>query len=623
MRLPDVPDPGRAADCLRAFRATGLLADFNAAGVLTAGEVHLATRLGALFGEYDEPVLLACALAARAPRLGHVCVDLAAVARTASVDVDAPVPMDEMPWPDPVEWEDRVAESPLAGPAVADGQIRPLRTDGSLVYLQRALDDELLVAEQVLLRARTPVPPVDEIRLAAGLTRVFGDGSDRLPRLAAERAVRGHVAVISGGPGTGKTTTVAKVLGLVCEQAASAGRGLPLIAVTAPTGKAAGRLGEAIAIQAAGLPVSPEIRAVLGGLAGTTLHRLLGVRATGVTYDREAPLPHDVVVVDEASMVSLALMARLLAAMREDARLILVGDAGQLASVEAGAVLGDIVGPIAHGVATGPLAGCITVLRTVHRFGAEIAVLADAVRDGDDETAMAVLRAGGPGVRWIDRASAARGEGPVGQVAVASWRPVYAASRVGNVPAALAAAGAFRVLCAHRRGPSGVAAWTARIERWLGAAIDGYSPTPQWYIGRPVLVTENDAGIGLFNGDSGVVVAGADARARVAFARGAEVVEISPFRLGAAETVYAMTIHKSQGSQFGTVAIVVPNAESRLLTRELLYTGITRARTSLIVIGDEDAIRDAIRRPIARASGLRERLWGPRQPERLSGSVQA
>ncbi len=623
MRPPNAADPGRAADCLRAVRATGLLADFNAAGVLNAGEVHVATRLGALFDEHDESVLLACALAARAPRLGHVCVDLATVARTASVDVDAPLPMGDLPWPDPREWEDRVAESLLAGRAVADGQIYPLRIDGSLVYLQRALDDELLVAEQVLLRARTPAPPVDEIRLAAGLERVFGDGSDRLPRLAAERAVRGHVAVISGGPGTGKTTTVAKMLGLVCEQAAATGRGLPLIAVTAPTGKAAERLGETIATQAAGLPVSPEIRAVLGSLAGTTLHRLLGVRSTGVTDNREATLPHDIVVVDEASMVSLALMARLLAAMREDARLILVGDAGQLASVEAGAVLGDIVGPIADGSAAGPLARCITVLRTVHRFGAEIAALADAVRDGDDETAMEVLRGGGPGVRWIDPATAARGEGPVGQAAVSSWRPVYAAARAGDAPAALAAAGAFRVLCAHRRGPSGVAAWTARIERWLSGAVDGYSPTSEWYLGRPVLVTENDAGIGLFNGDAGVVVTGADARAYVAFARGGEVVEVSPYRLGAAETVYAMTIHKSQGSQFGTVAIVVPSAESRLLTRELLYTGITRARTSLIVVGDEDAIRDAIRRPIARASGLRERLWGPRQPDRLSGSVQA
>jgi len=608
---------------LLAVRATGLLARFNAVGVLSAGEVHIATRLGALFGEYDESTQLALALAARAPRLGHVCVDLASVAQTASVDTDAPTRVEDLPWPDPAGWPDRVAGSPLAGPAIADGLVRPLRVDGSTVYLQRALDDELLVAQEMLGRALGQAPPVDEMALAAGLRRVFGERSDPLQRRAAERAVRGRLAVISGGPGTGKTTTVAGVLGLVCEQAAVADRGLPLIAVTAPTGKAAERLGEAIASQALELPVAPDIRDLLARLAGTTLHRLLGVRSRGVTYDREAPLPHDVVVVDEASMVSLALMARLVAAMREDARLILVGDAGQLASVEAGAVLGDIVGPIADGSASGPLAGCITVLRTVHRFGAEIGALADAVRDGDDDAAIEVLRRGAPDVRWVDAGQAARSDGQVGRAALASGKAVYEAAYRGDAPAALAAMNTFRVLCAHRRGPAGVAAWTSRIERWLSDAIDGYLPTGEWYVGRPVLVTENDAGIGLFNGDSGVVVSGADARPQVAFARGAEVVEISPYRLSATETVLAMTIHKSQGSQFGTVAIIVPDAASRLLTRELLYTGITRARTSLIVVGDEDAIRDAIRRPIARASGLRARLWGPRQPDRLSGSVPA
>lgn len=171
----------------------------------------------------------------------------------------------------------------------------------------------------------------------------------------------------------------------------------------------------------------------------------------------------------------------------------------------------------------------------------------------------------------------------------------------------------------HR--PDMVRAWAAgSLEDGQGTPL---GPDVAWQARLWQTVHRNDAGIGLFNGDSGVVVTGAGARAHVAFARGGEVVEISPYRLGAVETVYAMTIHKSQGSQFGTVAIVVPNAESRLLTRELVYTGITRARTSLIVIGDEDAIRDAIRRPIARASGLRERLWGPRQPDPLSGSVQA
>jgi exodeoxyribonuclease V alpha subunit len=310
-----------------------------------------------------------------------------------------------------------------------------------------------------------------------------------------------------------------------------------------------------------------------------------------------------VVVVDETSMVSLSLMARLVEAVRPEARLVLVGDPGQLSSIEAGAVLGDIVGP-----ATGP---GIVVLDRVHRFGGGIASLAGAVRDGDAERALAVLRQAPEGVTWLE-ANAADGEGLelIRRRAVATGRAVFDAARDGDAEGALAALGAFRLLCAHRRGPYGVAAWGPQVEGWLAADVAGFSADERWYAGRPLLVTENDYGLRLYNGDTGVVVAGEDGRVSAAFERRGEVMRVSPSRLEAVESVHAMTIHKSQGSQFGTAAVLLPDPASRLLTRELLYTAITRAREELVLAGTEAAVRAAIERPVARASGLRELLWG-------------
>jgi exodeoxyribonuclease V alpha subunit len=600
--------PSAGAD--RAVRAEGLLGAFNDAGVLHAGDVHLAVRLGHLFGETDPTVLLAMALAARAPRLGHVCIDLRDIAVTVSVDAEAVVDVAGLPWPGPSRWRRSIAASPLVGVPATPVPARPLIVDGHRLYLRRCYVDELAVAEVVAARAVADGPAVDSALLEAGLLRCFGPAPDPAQLAAARVAVTGRIAVICGGPGTGKTTTVAAVLALLCEQAEAAGAPGPRIAVSAPTGKAAERLGESIAVQTAALPIDDDVRATLAALEGVTLHRLLGIRPTGAAHDRDAPLPHDVVVVDEASMVSLALMARLVAALRDDARLILVGDAGQLASVEAGAVLGDIVGPAADGPAPSPLGGRIAVLRTVHRFGSEIGALAEAVRAGAADEVVEQLRRGDPSVTWIPAAGALRAGGVVADVVVDAGRRVFAAAAAGDAPAALAASGAVRVLCAHRRGPGGVAAWNATVESWLRGAIDGYAPYGEWYVGRPVLVTENDYATGLFNGDSGVVLAGGAGRVEVAFARAGGIATVSASRLGAAETVHAMTIHKSQGSQVATAVVVVPDTASQLLTRELLYTAITRAREHLILIGSEDAIRAAVRRPIARASGLRDRLWG-------------
>jgi exodeoxyribonuclease V alpha subunit len=337
-------------------------------------------------------------------------------------------------------------------------------------------------------------------------------------------------------------------------------------------------------------------------LQASTLHRLLGWRPgshSRFAHDRHNRLPHDVVIVDETSMVSLSLMARLIEAVRRDARLVLVGDPGQLASIEAGVVLADIVAA-GRGV---------VVLEHVHRFGAGIARLADAIRQGDADSTVAALRAAPDEITWldVDLYETEAGLELVRERAVAAGLDVVGAAREGGASEALGALGRFRLLCAHRRGPYGVSSWSSRVQAWLAPDIEDIEQRD--FVGRPLLVTENDYELGLYNGDTGVIVDGAGERPVAVFERGGEVLRFSPLRLGAVETVYAMTIHKSQGSQFDTAAVLLPAPTSRILTRELLYTGVTRARRELILVGTEEAVRHAVERPVARASGLRERLW--------------
>ncbi|MGB9183663.1 MAG: AAA family ATPase, partial [Solirubrobacteraceae bacterium] len=451
--------------------ASGLLREFNQAGVLAAADVHVARQLGRLAGESDPAVLLAVALAVRAPRLGHVLVDLASIRSTAAVDTEEPIDLDSLPWPEPNAWLDGVSASALVG-AEGAGEVRPLRRLGPWLYLDRYWAEEVAVAAALLVRSAAAPAAVDADVLAAGLERLFGDQRSGRQSQAAAAAVRQRFAVVAGGPGTGKTTTVARIVALLGEQALAAGRALPLVALAAPTGKAAARLQEAVHAEAAELEVATEIREQLLGLPATTLHRLLGWRPGSMSrfrHDRRRRLAHDVVIVDETSMVSLSLMARLIDALRDDARLVLVGDPGQLASIEAGAVLGDIVGPAARRPArdvvpagaepdTAPgssgFGAGIVVLERVHRFGGGIAELATAIRGGDAEAVLALLRSPPDGVEWIetDVGEDAALE-PVRAGALACARRVGEAARSGQAEEALAALGGFRILCAHRRGP--------------------------------------------------------------------------------------------------------------------------------------------------------------------------
>jgi exodeoxyribonuclease V alpha subunit len=251
----------------------------------------------------------------------------------------------------------------------------------------------------------------------------------------------------------------------------------------------------------------------------------------------------------------------------------------------------------------------------VYRFGGVIARLAAAVREGDADRTVAILRDGAEEITWlpVDAADDTAALDALRDSARRAAAAVIRAARAGDTRAALEALGAFRLLCAHRRGPYGVAVWAARVESWLAGTIEGFDAEQPWYAGRPLLVTENDYELDLYNGDTGVVVAQPDGRLSAAFERRGDLLEYSPARLGAVDTVYAMTIHKSQGSQFDTAAVLLPQPDSRLLSRELLYTALTRARRRLIVAGTEEAIRAAVARPIARASGLGERLSG-REP---------
>jgi exodeoxyribonuclease V alpha subunit len=618
------------AQSVLGLEPNGLLEQFNRAGVLGAADVHVARALGRLSGDGDELVALAAALAVRAPRVGHVLVDLATVRETATADAEDEADLSGLPWPALEPWAEHVASS--AAVSVGDGGPldRPLRLVGTGLYLDRYWRDEVFVAGDLIARSSAEPLSADEALLADGLERLFRDDLGGLQRRAAEIAVHRHFSVIAGGPGTGKTTTVARLLALLEEQVGPRGRRGLLVALAAPTGKAAARMSEAVHAEGRMLDVDEEVRGRLLSFGASTVHRLLGrhpASANRFRHNRDNRLPHDVVIVDETSMMSLSLMARLLESVREDARLVLLGDQEQLASVEAGAVLGDIVGPAAAGLparpGASPVGECITVLRTNHRFRGPLAELANAVRAGNDDAVVAALADGtteGPALtagpeaasstRWlaIDVASADDAAlEPVRSAVCASGLLLTEAGRRGDAAGALEVLGHLRLLCAHRAGPAGASTWNAHVERWLADGLVGSEGG--WYVGRPVIVTQNDYSLGLFNGDTGVVIARPDGGLTVAFRRGGEIVTVSPSRLAAVGTAFAMTAHRAQGSEFDEVVVLLPPASSRILTRELLYTAVTRAKRSVVVVGAEESLRAAVRRPIARASGLTARLW--------------
>jgi exodeoxyribonuclease V alpha subunit len=550
--------------------ADGLLRTFVDAGVIETADVQVAQRLTALREDTDERVALAVALVVRALRGGSVCVDLGSAEEQVEVA--------------------GLAAAMTASPLLTDPPI--LRLNGNLLYLDRYWLEEQQVCDDVLaMMAATPPGAVPDA------ARLFPKGYEE-QRAAAENALSQGLTVLTGGPGTGKTTTVARLLALLVEQARLAGSARLRIALAAPTGKAAARLQEAVQLEVEKL--KPADREVLAGLHATTMHRLLGSRpdtSARFRHHRGNRLPHDVIVVDEASMVSLTMMARLLEAVRPQTRLVLVGDPDQLASVEAGAVLADLVDGLGEAK--------IAALKTSHRFGESIGELATAIRVGDADRVVEVLRAGGEHIEWIE---AADPRDKLRNVLVPHALALRTAAILGDGGVALATLDEHRLLCAHRRGRFGVQHWNRQVERWLTEAT-GEPIWSSWYAGRPVLVTANDYGLGLYNGDTGVtVVDGGTLRAVVGGA--GEKLTFATSRLADVETMHAMTIHKSQGSQADEVTVLLPPEDSRLLTRELFYTAVTRAKKRVRAVGSEPALRAAVERRAVRASGLGQRLRG-------------
>jgi exodeoxyribonuclease V alpha subunit len=320
------------------------------------------------------------------------------------------------------------------------------------------------------------------------------------------------------------------------------------------------------------------------------------------------------VVVDEMSMVSLPLMARLLDAVRPDATLVLVGDPFQLASVEAGAVLGEIVGPRATGPADGPLGADVVLLKRVHRFAAdsEIAALADAIRLGDDDRAVDLLRKHRSSeLTWVEDDDQAGVIGLQEDVARGAVKVVHEA-QAGNDKDAeegLRLASELKVLCATRFGPLGVFVWSARIEALMERALPEAGIGRDWYVGRPIIVTRNDYLNKVFNGDVGLVVAGPTGPVAAFRDPNGELRKLAISQLGDIDTWWASTIHKSQGSEFERVIVTLPRPPSPILTRELLYTAVTRAKQQVTLVAAEESLRSAIAHPVARASGLGPKLW--------------
>ena len=599
----------------------------RAAGVLSALDVSFARTTARLYGEQDAHVLLAAALVSERVRHGHVCLDLRAIADLElRADGDETAPAFEWAPSAPRVFTRALSKSPMVGMA-GDGSTPLVLDRAGRLYLRRYWEHEEAVAGALRERAFAE-EAIDPDVLERGLDRLFGaaaGGTPDLQREAARMAVRRRLAVISGGPGTGKTSTVVKILALLVEQ-----RPALRIRLMAPTGKAAARLTEAIERAKEALDVDADVRARIPEEA-TTIHRALGTirdRNTRFRHDARRPLAADLVLVDEASMVDLALFRRLLDALPEPARLILLGDRDQLASVEAGAVLGDICGVGADPPARGrprrqlalfdaagdgeprsPLSACIVHLTRSFRYGGEsgIGALARAIRAGDGQGAVAVLH----DERHPDVTRVAPPPpdvlGDVLEREVVERYGAYLAEQ--GAAARLRAFESFRVLCAHRRGPWGVEAISARIETALRAA--GLLPegTAVQYPGRPILVTRNDYEVGLFNGDVGLIEEDEQGLRAWFVAPDGTARTLATARLPAHETVFAMTVHKSQGSEMDHVAVILPPDASPVLTRELLYTAVTRARRSVTVHATEASVESTIRSRIHRASGLRDALW--------------
>ncbi|WP_313497612.1 exodeoxyribonuclease V subunit alpha [Pseudoxanthomonas mexicana] len=612
-----------------------LLDALHKGGHLRTLDHALAQSLRRLDRDTPDAVLAAAALASLAVAKGHAGVRLGAVDGLVEA---------EIAWPDADAWTRQLAASrwvdtPDDATAVADPHA-PLVLEGGLLYLRRYREYERALALGLQRIATQPVPEAGIEPLALLFGRLFPQAThdDRQARAAA-LALRHALLLVTGGPGTGKTTTTARLLVLLVAQALHAGRASPRIALAAPTGRAAERMAESVrqAVQAlAAMGVDADLLAALP-TSGTTLHRMLGTipDSPRFRHDGDNPLPFDVVVVDEASMIDLPLMAKLVDAVASGTRLVLLGDPDQLPSVEAGDVLAAILGAAGEGDAMErgdadvlrPLLGDADNTSVLAQEGGEarfpgirvhlqrgwrqsealdLAPLAAAVREGDADAALAQLRAG-----TLSNVHFHEGLADPLELQRDDLLAHFRALGHTATPAdALAQSTRLRLLTAVREGPQGARTLNARIERLL-AEGGGSGRAPQGHFqGQLLIVTENSYRHRLFNGDIGVCMRDA-AGTLVAWFPGDDAGHpraFHPAALPAHESAFAMTVHKAQGSEFDTVWLLLPARGNRVLSRELVYTGITRARRALHVAGSEAVIREALARHAGRWSGLGWRL---------------
>ncbi|GJH23906.1 AAA family ATPase [Caballeronia novacaledonica] len=661
-------------DLMEAARPVPAPADESAA--LAEGFARRLSALAARLGADERSVLWAerAALAmSRATAQGHVCLPLGALARRYDAHFN--------------EARDALLASGVACLARSNARgsaadLLPLVIDeDGRLYLARYFDYERRLAEALVERsrdARVPVSRQDIAQQAGRIARYFGprEGDDiDWQRVAALVALAGRLTIVSGGPGTGKTTTVVGVLACLLDTDPDV-----RIALAAPTGKAAQRMQEALIERADKLP--PELAERLPRTS-FTLQRLLGVQSDGrFRHHRDNPLPYDVIVVDEASMIDVALAAHLLEAVAPASRLVMLGDKDQLSAVEAGAVFAELSAQpsfSASGKARiaaalsidakrleaalphartpksepqlglfdiapaddsegygalfdtlpddwsgrskegeGALTDCVVWLQKNYRFGldSDIGRLSIAIRNGDEQAALDALDPSGARAAVLfDDGDAALSERTLARLAKGFAPYAEALSDVLDGTQAdharlFDALNRFRVLCATRKGPRGVdevnARIAAKVREQAGIAL---ALGAQWFAGRPVIVTRNDYALGLFNGDIGIALPGVDGSLRVAFRMADGALRyVSPAALPPHDTAFALTVHKSQGSEFEHAALVLPGAFVRVLSRELVYTAITRAKRRVEVIGSAAIFAQAVREPTRRDSGLAARI---------------
>jgi len=569
---------------------------------LSSLDHYFAEYITRIEGSPREGLWLAAALVSAVSCRGDVCLDLA---RVAGWRVEPFLPGSGVQHAPPIErWLEALAVCSTVG---RPGDYTPLVLDAAgRLYLHRSWDYERRVADGIL--ARSALLSIDTARVVAALDRFFpltGNGRD-LQREAAQAALSRRFTVISGGPGTGKTSTVARILALLIELADDAP---PVIQLAAPTGKAAMRLKQSISTTIGSLPISETVRCAMS-LEVSTIHRLLGVipGRSGFRHDRTNQLSCDVLVVDEASMVDLPLLARLLEALRPDVRVILLGDRDQLASVEAGAVMSDICAGSSPDTMPADTRPAIIQLTKSYRFDDQsgIGKLSCLINAGDGAGALALLKSDlFCDVCWRPLPPAGTFAEALKKTAVKGFE---AYAQTSSPAAALEKLERYRILAPHREGRYGVVA----LNRLVEAAMLHSRPEALGGISLlPVMVTANNYDLGLYNGDTGVVTAaGAGEGPEVFFpALDSVVRRFSAVRLPPHESAFALTVHKSQGSEFDRVLLILPDKLSDVLSRELLYTAVTRARSGIEIWGDEEVFCRAVERCIERSSGLVDRLW--------------